>query len=132
MDNLTREHKLMAVAVAMGIFIVSLFLDWTGITTALGDSGANGTEPNSWWLALVLAVVAGGIAAAEALNFPAPVRWVGMGLMTLCAGLVCFWALVHFLDATEGPLSPKIGAWIGLAASAVGTAIGASVWNRER
>ncbi len=130
--GMSREQKMLGVTVAMIVFIVSLLLDWVGVSTPLGDVGSSGTEPNSWWIALVLAIIAGGIFAADALNYPPPTRWATLGVGALAATLVFGWALFHAVDATEGPAGPKLGAWIGLVSSAVGVALAAAVWSRER
>ena len=127
-----REQRLMVVAVGMVVFVVSLFLDWAGIDTPLGDSGSNGTEPNSWWVAAAFALIAALIAVAEAVNYPAPFRWMGVGLCALSAALVFFWAVTRFVDATEGPLSPQLGAWIGVIASGVSALLAGLLWDRER
>ncbi len=112
----------------MIVFFVSLFLDWAGAE----GFGFNGTEFNSWWVAVVLAAVAAVIFAGDALNVPVPMSWASLGAGALAALLVFVWALTHFLDATEGPGGPQGGAWIGLIASAAGAAIAAAVWSQER
>jgi hypothetical protein len=116
----------------MAVFFVSLFLDWAGVDTPLGEIGSNGTEANSWWIAAALAVIAAGLFAAEALNYPPPFAWASLGLGSLAAVLVFFWALTEFVDATEGPSSPQLGAWIGLIAAAVGAVLAAVTWLQER
>lgn len=130
--GLPREQRLLGVAITMVVFFVSLFLDWAGVDTPLGDFGSNGIDANSWWIAGALAVVAAGLFAAEALNYPPPFAWASLGLGTLSAVLVAFWALTQFVDATEGPSSPKLGAWIGLVAAAVGAVLAAVTWVQER
>lgn len=119
---------MLGVTVAMIVFVVSLLLDWFGA----GDFGVAGTEARSWWLALGLAVIAGGIYAADALNFPPPTRYASLGVGALAATLVLAWAVFHAVDATEGPGGLKLGGWIGVIASAVGTFLAALVWSQER
>ena len=130
--RLSREQKMLGVTVAMIVFIVSLLLDWVGVSTPLGDAGTAGTEPNSWWIALILAIAAAGIFAADALNYPPPTRWATLGVGALAATLVFAWALFHAIVGTEGPVGLKLGAWVGLGSSAVGGVLAAMVWSRER
>lgn len=122
--GLPREQKMLGVAVAMLVFIISLFLKWFGV----GDFSFKGKDIDSWWIALILAIVAGGIYAAEALNFPPPVKWATIGVGTLSAFLVFFWAFIHLIDGSN----LKFGAWLALIASAVGTILAGVVWNQER
>jgi hypothetical protein len=120
---------MLGVALAMVVFFVSLFLDWAGA----GDlASSNGIDANSWWIAFGLAVVAAGLFAAEALNYPPPFAWASLGIGALSALLVFFWALTHLIDATEGPISPQLGAWIGLIVSAIGAALAITSWYQER
>ena len=128
----SREQRMLGVTVAMIVFIVSLLMDWIGVSTPLGDVATSGTEANSWWIALILAIIAGGIFGADALNYPPPTRWATLGVGTLAAVLVFAWAAFHLIDGTEGPAGPKVGAWIGLIASAIGVVLAAIVWSRER
>jgi hypothetical protein len=130
--GVSREQKMLGVTVAMIVFIISLFLEWVGVSTPLGDLGSSGTDANSWWIVMVLAIVAGGIFAAEALNYPPPTRWATLGVGALAATLVFAWALFHAVDGTEGATGLKLGAWIGLVTSAAGTALAVMVWSRER
>jgi hypothetical protein len=122
--GLPREQKMLGVAGAMIVFIISLFLTWYGVA----GFSAKGTDIDSWWIALILAVVGGGIYAAEALNFPVPVKWGTIGVGALCSLLVFFWAFTHLIDG--GNL--KFGAWLGLIASAIGAILAGVVWNQER
>lgn len=130
--GLPREQKMLGVAVAMLVFFVSLFLDWAGIDTPIGDAGIDGNDANSWWIAVALAVIAGGLFAAEALNYPPPFAWASLGVAALSAVLVFFWSLTHFIDLTEGPAGPKLGGWLGLVASAAGALLATITWNQER
>ena len=129
--GMAREQKMLGVTVAMIVFIISLPLDWVGVSTPLGDVASSGTGPNSWWIALVLAIIAGGIYAADALNYPVPTRFATLGGGALAATLVCAWAVFHAVDGTEGPGSLKVGAWVGLASSLVAVVLAALVWSRE-
>jgi len=81
---------------------------------------------------VVLAIIAGGIFATDALNYPVPTRFATPGVGALAAMLVFAWAVFHAVDGTEGPGSLRIGAWIGLASSLVAVVLAAMVWSRER
>jgi cytosine/uracil/thiamine/allantoin permease len=130
--GMSREQKMLGVTVAMVVFIISLFLDWVGVSTPLGDLGSSGTDPNSWWIAVVLAIIAGGIFATDALNYPLPTRFATLDVGALAAALVFAWALFHAIDGTEGPGSLKLGAWLGLASSLVALVLAAKVWSQGR
>lgn len=130
--GMSREQKMLGVTVAMIVFIISLFLDWVGVSTPLGDVGSSGSDANSWWIVLALAIIAAGIFAADALNYPPPTRWATLDVGALAATLVFAWAVFHAVDGTEGPGSLKVGAWIGLASSLVAVVLAATVWSRER
>ncbi len=137
--GLSREQTLLVVAVGMVLFILSLFMGWVSIDLPDGvelpdgtSSSVTGTEANSWWIALALAGVALAISVAEALTFPAPFAWIGLGLGALCAAGAFAWALFHFVDLTEGPADPGIGAWLGLASSAVAAVVAGLAWSHER
>ena len=122
--GLPREQKMLGVAAAMLVFIVSLFLKWYGVA----GFSAKGTDIDSWWIALIIAIVGGGIYAAEALNFPLPFKWATIGVGALSALLVFFWAFTHLIDGSH----LKIGAWLALIVSAAGALLAGIVWNQER
>lgn len=132
--NLSREQKLVVVAVGMVLFILSLFMNWVSVDLPDGVDAptVRGTEPNSWWIALVLAGIALAIYVAEALTYPAPFAWVGLGLGALCASGAFGWALFHLIDLTEGPANPGIGAWVGVVSSAVAAGVAGVAWSHER
>jgi hypothetical protein len=132
--TLSREQKLLVVAVGMVLFIVSLFMGWVDIDAPGGVdvSTVRATEFDSWWIALALAVVALAISTAEALTFPAPVAWLGLGLGAVCAAGAFAWALFHLVDLMEGDVGAGVGAWVGLISSAVAAATAAIAWSHER
>lgn len=131
--GMSREPKMLSVTVAMIVFIISMFMDWFGFDGPLGSGGGvAATEARSWWIALVLAVLAGGIFAADALGYPPRTRFASLGVGSLAAGLVFAWALFHAVDGSEGPGSLKAGAWVGLVAALVGLGFAARVWSQER
>ncbi len=131
---LPREQKMYGIAITMVVFIISLFLKWAGTGVSVDIPGVNvdfsisGTDIDSWWIALILAIVAGGIFLAEALNFTLPVKWASLGAGALAACLVFFWALVHLIDLSN----LKFGAWLAVIASLVGLVLAAVVWGQER
>ncbi len=133
--GLPREQKMFGVGAAMIVFIVSLFLKWAGTGVSINipgvdipDFSINGTDIDSWWIALILAIVAGGIFLAEALNFPLPVKWATIGVGAAAASLTFFWALVHLIDLSH----LKFGAWLAVVASLVGVVLALTVWSQER
>jgi hypothetical protein len=115
---------MLGVTVAMLVFIVSLFLDWI--------DGLSGHEGRSWWIALALAIIGGGIFAADALNYPVPTRFATLGVATLAASLAFAWTVFRVVDLTEAPGNLDIGAWVALVSTIVGVMLAAGVWSRER
>lgn len=117
-----REQKLFIGAGGMALFLVSLlFLKWFGLgLEGLGvDSSVKATKAiDSWWIALVLAVVALAILLAEAVRFEIPVPGATTSVAFVAAFLVLFWTLTHVIDLS----GLKIGAWLALVGSIVGTA----------
>lgn len=131
--GMAREPKMLSVTVAMIVFILSMFMDWFGFDGPLGgEGGVAATEAASWWIALALAVIAGGIFAADALGYPPPTRFASLGVAALAACLVVAWAVFHAVDGSEGPGSLKVGAWVGLVAALVGLGFAGRVWSQER
>jgi hypothetical protein len=131
--GLPREPKMLSVTVAMTVFVLSMFMDWFGFDLPGGAGGSvAATEARSWWIALALAVIAGGIFAADALSYPPPTRFASLGVATLAAGFVVAWAVFHAVDGTEGPATLKVGAWVGVIASVVGLGLAVRVWSQER
>lgn len=131
--GLPREQRMLAVAGSMAVFIISLFLTWfdgsdIDVAGVNIDTSVSGWDIDSWWIALALAIVAGGIFAAEGLNNPAPFRWATIGVGALAAVLVFFWTLVHVIDGSN----LGIGAWLALIVTAVGAGLAAVTWNQER
>lgn len=110
LKGLPREQKLFIAGGGMVLFIVSLFLTWF-------EPGISAKDVfDSWWLALVLALIAAAIALAQALNVEIPFPQANTPMALGAAFLVLFWAVTHFIDG-EGY---KVGAWLGLIASIVG------------
>lgn len=133
--GLPREQKMLGVGAAMIVFIISLFLKWFGtdapdvnIPGINLDFSIKGTEIDSWWIILIIAIVGGGIYVSEALNIALPVRWAGLGVGALATFLVFFWTIVHMIDGSN----LKFGAWLALIVSVIGSALATMVWNEER
>lgn len=133
-SGLPREQKLFGVAGAMAIFIIALFLKWSGIdgpNVSIGgvslDVSFKGTDIDSWWIVGLLALLAGAIFAAEALGISLPAQMT-LGVGALSAVLVFFWALTHVIDLNN----LKFGAWIALIVSLVGAVLAGTVWREER
>jgi hypothetical protein len=131
--GLPREQKMFAVAGAMVLFIISLFLTWYGggevsVGSISIDTSISGFDIDSWWIALVLAIVGGGVFLAEALGVPPPVRWASLGLGALATLLVFFWTLTHLIDGAD----LGFGAWLALVVSLVGAGLAGLVWSQER
>lgn len=118
--GLPREQKMFAIGAGMLLFVISLFLKWFG--------PFKGTDIDSWWIALIIAIIGGGIFVAEALNIPPPVRWATLATGALSTVLVFFWSLTHLIDGAN----LKFGAWLALIASLVAMVLALTVWNQER
>ena len=118
--GLPREQKMFGIAGAMLLFVISLFLKWFG--------SFKGTDIDSWWIALIVAIIGGGIFLAEALNVPPPVKWATIPVGALATVLVFFWAFTHFIDGSD----LKFGAWLALISSLIGMILAVTVWNQER
>ena len=133
-SGLPREQKLFGVAGAMAIFIITLFLKWSGIDgpdVNIGgvslDLSIKGTDIDSWWIVGLLALLAGGIFVAEALGISLPTQMT-LGVGALAAVLVFFWVFTHIIDGAN----LKFGAWIALIVSFVGAVLAGMVWREER
>ena len=78
--GITREQKMLVAAGANVVFIISLFLDWFGASASVGGTeivsvGASGTDVvPSWWIPMVIAILAVVVLAAEGLYMELPVR----------------------------------------------------------
>lgn len=122
--EITREQKMFGAAIAMLLFIISLFLKWVSV----GPVSASGTDFGAWWVALIIALVAGGVLAAEALNMdlrlPVPVT----SLATYLMSLLVFYVLIFIFAASN----MSYGVWLGLIFAVVGLALSLSLYRDDR
>jgi hypothetical protein len=113
MDSLKALPRVQKLYVATGglvVFLVALLaLHWAGSVKA--------TQLNTWWIPLVLTIVAGGYFLSEILGFTMPVAGLTASRAFAVTFLVFFWTLMWFLEAP----SRAVGAWLGLVSSAVAT-----------
>jgi hypothetical protein len=124
LGGLTREQRLLGAAGACVVYIISLFLDWFG--GPLGGS-ASRQDLDGWWILLIIAIVAGGIFAADALNFELPPVF-GITLATYLMSLLAFDSIIKLFELT----SRKYGFFLALIAALVGTGLAISVWREDR
>lgn len=120
--EITREQKMLGAAVAMLLFIVSLFLKWQSV----GPFSSSGTDIGAWPIVLVIALVAGGVLAVEALGTELPIRVRPAALSSYLASLLVFYVVV-FIFTIDGL---GYGIWLALIFSLVGLGLAVAV-NRE-
>lgn len=121
--EITREQKMLGAAVAMLLFIVSLFLKWQSV----GPFSSSGTDIGAWPIVLIIALVAGGVLAAEALGTELPIRVRPAALSSYLASLLVFYVVV-FIFTIDGL---GYGIWFALIFSLVGLGLAVAV-NREQ
>lgn len=120
LQGIAREQKEIGAAVAMLLFIVSLFLRWQ----TFGPISGSGADLGSWPLAFIVALVAGGIVAADALGVDIPFRRVNpIAVATYLMSLLVFYVLV-FLFAIDGI---AYGVWLALLFSVAALVLTVSV-----
>ena len=108
---LPRVQKLYVAAGALAVFLVALLaLKWFGPIKA--------TDTNTWWIPLVLALVAGAYFVSEAFGLSLPVAGMTSSRALGAAFLVFFWTLIWFLEGADRGL----GAWLGLISAVAATA----------
>lgn len=124
LQGIAREQKELGAAVAMLLFIISLFLKWQ----TFGPISGSGADLGSWPLVFLIALVAGGIVAADALGMDIPFRRVNpIAVATYLMSLLVFYVLV-FLFAIDGI---AFGVWLALLFSVVGLVLTVSVYRDE-
>lgn len=124
LQGIAREQKELGAAVAMLLFIISLFLKWQ----TFGPISGSGADLGSWPLVFLIALVAGGIVAADALGMEIPFRRVNpIAVATYLMSLLVFYVLV-FLFAIDGI---AFGVWLALLFSLVGLVLTVSVYRDE-
>lgn len=120
--EITREQKMLGAAVAVLLFVISLFLKWQSV----GPFSSSGTDIGAWPIVLIIALVAGGILAAEALGMQVPIRVRPTALCSYLISLLVFYVVV-FIFTIDGL---GYGIWLALIFSLV--ALGLTVaLNRE-
>lgn len=120
--EITREQKMLGAAVAVLLFVISLFLKWQSV----GPLSSSGTDIGAWPIVLIIALVAGGILAAEALGMQVPIRMRPAALCAYLISLLVFYVVV-FIFTIDGL---GYGIWLALIFSLV--ALGLTVaLNRE-
>ena len=101
-----------------------LFLKWQ----TFGPISGSGADLGSWPLAFLIALVAGGIVAADALGMDIPFRRVNpIAVATFLMSLLVFYVLV-FLFAIDGI---SYGVWLALLFSIVGLVLVFPVYRQE-
>ena len=121
--EITREQKMLGAAIAMLLFIVSLFLKWQSV----GPFSGSGTDIGSWPIAIILALVAGGVLAAEALGVDLPGRFQVTSLAAYLMSLLVFYVIV-FIFAIGGL---AYGIWLALIFAVVGLALARSLYRAD-
>lgn len=129
MRSITREQRLYIVAGACLLFVISLFFNWFKVDGANIDFTAQDSVP-SWWILLIFAVVAGGIALADAQRYelPAVVRpatWVAA-----LTGFVFLVTLMFFLDPPGG-VDRSFGLFLAILFSLIAAAMSVMHWREE-
>ncbi len=124
LQGISREQKELGAAVCMLLFIISLFLKWQ----TFGPISGSGADLGSWWLVLIIALVAGAIVAADSLNMEIPLRRMNpTSLATYLMSLLVFYSLV-FIFAIDGL---SYGVWLALIFSVIGLALTYSVYRQD-
>lgn len=124
LQGISREQKELGAAVCMLLFIISLFLKWQ----TWGPISGSGADLGSWPLAMLIALAAGGIMAADALGTEIPLRRVQpTAVATYLMSLLVFYVLV-FLFAIDGI---SYGVWLALLFSVVGLVLAFPVYKQD-
>jgi hypothetical protein len=127
LGGITREQKLLGAAIANVLFVVSLFLKWAGIDTPVGDFSQSGQDIDSWWIALIIALVAAAIFAAEFLRIELP-PVASLPLATYLTSLTLFYSVIWVFALDHR----KYGIFLALIFSAVATFLATTLWREER
>lgn len=130
--GITREQKMLVAAGANVVFIISLFLDWFGASASVGGTeivsvGASGTDVvPSWWIPMVIAILAVVVLAAEGLYMELPVPTSSaLGLYLSSIPLIV--TVMIFLEIS----GKKFGVWLALIATIVATVMAALAWRED-
>jgi hypothetical protein len=117
--NVTREQKELGTAGFLVLFIISLFLKWAG--------DAKGKDIDSWWIPLILAIVAGAVFAADALNVELPGR-LPIAAATYLTSLCLFYSIIWIVAAND----VKYGLVLALVFTIAATVLAVWVWREDR
>lgn len=124
LQGISREQKELGAAVCMLLFIISLFLKWQ----TWGPISGSGADLGSWPLAMLIALAAGGIMAADALGMEIPLRRLQpTAVATYLMSLLVFYVLI-FLFAIDGI---SYGVWLALLFSVVGLVLTFPVYKQD-
>ncbi len=121
--EITREQKMIGAAIAMLIFVVSLFLKWQSVD----QFSSSGADVGSWPLALIIALMAGGLLAAEGLGITLPWRVPTTTLALYLMSLLVFYVVV-FILAIDGL---AYGIWLALIFAIIGLALSVSLYRDD-
>jgi hypothetical protein len=108
-NSLGKQQKLFIVAGGFGLFILSLFFDYT-------DGGSGFDSLPSGWLWLLAAAIAAGACIANALNIELP-DFLDNTLALIIGAGILFIMVAILLD---GDFSKKFGFFLGLIGAIVG------------
>jgi hypothetical protein len=122
--QLTRENKMLGAAGAMVLFIITLFLKWYGE----GPFDVSGTDIDSWWLALIIAIVGGGVLAADALNVEIPGGLKATAVGTYLISLTLFYVVIFIVSGS----GLSYGIFLALIFTLIGTGLALSAWREDR
>jgi len=117
--NVTREQKELGAAGCLVVFIITLFLKWSG--------DAKGKDIDSWWIPLILAIVAGAVFAADGLNLELPNR-LPLSAATYLTSLCLFYSIIWIVAASD----VKYGLVLALIFTLAATVLAVWVWREDR
>jgi FtsH-binding integral membrane protein len=121
--EITREQKMFGAAIAALLFILTLLLKWVSV----GPVSASGTDFGAWWIAMLIALVGGGILAADALGVEIPVRLPVTSLATYLMSLLVFYVII-FIFAAD---SLSYGVWLALIFSVIALGLSYSLYRDD-
>ena len=128
LSQLTREHKLFAAALGNVVFIISLFLNWFGVS---GIDSKPDDVLGMWWLYLIFGVAAAVLFLAAAINFdlPPPINPIVWGTYLTSINFIV--SATNFIDP-PGPLEREIGLILAFIFTLVALIGAIWAWREER
>ena len=105
------------------LFIITLFLKWVSV----GPVSASGTDFGAWWIALLVALVGGGVLAADALGVELPLRLPVTSLATYLMSLLVFYVII-FIFAAD---SLSYGVWLALIFAVIALGLSYSLYRDD-